>query len=86
MKFIKAFKKDLQTIEGIVCDSVPPTYWTGSRCYAFNKILSGSCRRAFAQGRIMGFVGPSGCLPSDQTVNVYKMRSIMGEIIIQEEK
>lgn len=69
MKFIKAFKKDLQSIDGIVCDSTPPTYWSGSRCYAFNKILTGSCHKAFAQGRIMAFVGPSGSGKSFLTVN-----------------
>lgn len=69
MKFIKAFKKDLQSTEGIVCDSTPPTYWSSSRCYAFNKILTGNCRKAFAQGRIMAFVGPSGSGKSFLTVN-----------------
>ncbi len=85
MKFIKSFKKDLQSIEGIVCDSTPPTYWTGSRCYAFNKILSGSCRRAFAQGRIMGFVGPSGCLPAEQPLNIYRLRTVIGATPITKE-
>lgn len=78
MKFIAGFKKAVNAIEGVDCDSIPPTYWTTSGCVVLNKVLGGNFNRALGQGRILGLVGPSGCLPADEEVTIYVMKSLKG--------
>lgn len=60
MKFLNGFKKHIVDIEGISTDSEPPRYWSGSGNYCVNRVLAGDFKRAVAQGRVLGLVGPSG--------------------------
>lgn len=60
MKFVQKFKTQIAKIEGLSHNSSPPSFWTHSGNYVLNRILTGSFRRAFGQGRVFGLVGPSG--------------------------
>lgn len=76
MKFLNGFKKSIVDIEGVSTDSEPPRYWSGSGNYCTNRVLSGDFKRAVAQGRVLGLVGPSGCLPEGETVSIYVMKTV----------
>lgn len=75
MKMLSGFKKDVAKIEGVTGDSSPPAYWTTSGNYVLNKILGGTFSRAAGQGRLVGIVGPSGCLPAGEWIDVYVMHT-----------
>lgn len=76
MKMMSGFKKAIVDIEGISTDSEPPKYWTGSGNYCVNRVLAGDFKRAVGQGRVLGLVGPSGCLPDGEMIGVYVMKSM----------
>lgn len=86
MKMLGKFKKTVGKMEGVTTISTPPSYWTTSGNYVLNRILTGSLSRAVGQGRVMGLVGPSGCLPGDEEVTVYVMKTISCVTPVLEEK
>jgi len=85
MKFLAGFKKTLVDMDGVGTDSEPPKYWTASGNYCVNRVLSGSFSRAVAQGRVLGLVGPSGCLPDGEMIGVYVMKSMPAVTTMVEE-
>ena len=50
--------------------------WIGTGSYILNAGLSGSLFKGIPSGRITVFSGVSGCLPANQKIKIYKMRSI----------
>jgi RecA/RadA recombinase len=58
--FIKAFRKDLEKMEGVTTASAPPRYWYSLGNYVLNRIVSGSFKKGIPQGRVTDLAGPSG--------------------------
>lgn len=69
MEFLKSFKKDLESLEGISTSSLPPRYWYSTGNLVLNYILSGSFDKGIPQGRITNFCGPSGAGKSFNIAN-----------------
>ncbi len=85
--FLKNFKKNIEKIENVSVGITSPKKWYSIGNYALNKILTGSYHKAFAEGRITGLVGVSGCLPKDEIVEVYEFKTLPFPLIeIQDEK
>lgn len=85
MKFLKKHKEKVGNIEGVTTNSAPPSYWTTTGNYVVNKILSGSFNKGVGQGRVLGIVGPSGCLPDGEMVEIYIMKTITADTPINDE-
>lgn len=85
MKMLTGFKKEVAKIEGVTSEGTPPSYWTTSGNHVLNRILGGSFKKAAGQGRMVGLVGPSGCLPGDEEIIVYVMQTITYKAVVQQE-
>lgn len=59
LSFIKDFEKQVEKMDGVASNSEPPRYWFHTGNYAMNYVLSGNCRFAIPQGRVIGLAGPS---------------------------
>ena len=75
LAFIKDFRKVMTKQESIITDFSPPRYWYSVGNLAVNSLISGSFKKGIPQGRITCLAGPSGCLPPDEKVSVYKFRT-----------
>jgi len=87
LPFLKKFRKEIQKLENVSTEFSPPNIWYSTGNYALNRVLSGSYFKAIPQGRLTAFVGPSACLPGDEMIDVYIMKTCpLGKIEIIEEK
>ena len=76
--FLKDFKKNISKLASVSVGLTAPKMWWSTGNYALNKILSGSYFKALPQGRIIGFVGPSGSGKSFLSSNVLKAAQSIG--------
>ena len=83
--FLDKFKKNISKLENVSTDFRPPAVWYSSGNYAINRIISGDYFRGIPQGRITLLCGPSGCLPADEVVTVYKLRTNPYPLVIENE-
>lgn len=72
MDFIKAFDKELASIDGVGTSSLPPRYWFSTGNYVLNKIISGSFFKGVPQGRITNLAGASGAGKSFLAANIVR--------------
>jgi recombination protein RecA len=80
--FLKAFQKELESIDGIGTSSQPPRYWYGFGNYVLNKIMSGSFHNGVPQGRITSIAGSSGAGKSFLAANLVKSAQDSGAYIL----
>lgn len=80
--FLKAFRKDLEKMEGVITSAEPPRYWYSMGNYVLNRIISGSYRRGIPQGRVTDLAGPSGAGKSFFTANLIRVAQQAGAIIL----
>ena len=59
--------------------------WIDTGSMVLNAIISGSLYKGVPKGRVVQLAGPSQCLTKNQTLTVYRMRSIIrsSEEVIQ---
>lgn len=50
--------------------------WIGLGNYLLNAQVTGSLRKGIPQGRVTMIAGQSGCLPADEVVEVYIMKTL----------
>jgi hypothetical protein len=87
MKFLKEFNKKIDKMETVTTNMSPPSVWYSTGNYALNRILSGSFTRGIPQGRLSVIAGNSGCLPSEEVVQVYEFKTCpYGEIKREKEE
>jgi recombination protein RecA len=72
MDFLKGFKKDLESIDGVGTSSEPPRYWYSFGNFVLNKIMSGSFYKGVPQGRLTSLAGASGAGKSFLAANLVK--------------
>lgn len=58
LDFLNKFKKDVKTM-GVNTELREPTFWIDSGNYIINRVLSGSYKKAFPQGKLSALAGPS---------------------------
>lgn len=80
--FLKAFQKELESIEGVGTSSVPPRYWYSTGNYVLNRIISGSFYKGVPQGRITNLAGPSGAGKSFVAANLVKSAQEAGASVL----
>lgn len=49
--------------------------WIPSGNYILNACMSGDLFKAIPTGRVVSYYGPSSCLPKDEKVKIYVMKS-----------
>lgn len=81
-KYIAAFKKELDGIDGVTTSSEPPRHWYSFGNYVLNKIMSGSFHRGVPQGRITSLAGSSGAGKSFLAANLVKAAQDSGASIL----
>lgn len=59
LKFLQEFRKNAQKLENVNLDAKPPSFWYSTGNFALNRIISGSYRYGFPQGRVTALAGPS---------------------------
>jgi recombination protein RecA len=59
LKFLAEFRKNAAKLENVNLDAKPPAFWYSTGNYALNRIISGSYRYGFPQGRVTALAGPS---------------------------
>lgn len=59
LKFLTEFRRNAAKLENVNLDAKPPGYWFSTGNYALNRIISGSYRYGFPQGRVTALAGPS---------------------------
>lgn len=59
LKFLAEFRKNVAKMENVNLDAKPPAFWYSSGNFALNRIISGSYRFGFPQGRATALAGPS---------------------------
>lgn len=85
LPFLDKYKKEISKLDNVSMDFSPPAHWYTTGNFAVNKILSGSFYNGIPQSRVTIFAGPSGCLPGDEKVSIYKMKTNPHPIDIKQE-
>lgn len=87
MEFLKNFRKSVSKENDVVLDLADPKFWLDSGNFIINKLLSGSYKKAFPQGRLSALAGPSFAGKSFVASNVakYALDSNIGVLYIDTE-
>jgi RecA/RadA recombinase len=72
LPFLKKFKREVEKLENVSLQFIPPQKWYSTGNFALNRILSGSYFRAVPEGRLTAFVGPSAAGKSYIVCNVIR--------------
>ena len=72
LAFLEKFKKDVAKLETVGVGIKTTETWLSTGNYALNRALSGNFTHGIPLGKLTLFCGPSGCLPSDETVEIYE--------------
>lgn len=74
LKLVKSVDDSAEIIQDSAQSNIQEWIPTGN--YILNACMSGDLFKAIPTGRIISFCGPSGCLPADETIEVYIMKTI----------
>jgi recombination protein RecA len=80
--FLKAFDKELESMEGVGTSSLPPKFWVSIGNYVLNRIISGSFFKGVPQGRITNLAGPSGAGKSYVAASLVKSAQNTGSYVL----
>lgn len=75
LDFVNQLAKQIEKIENITVDFPPPGKWYHSGNFALNKIISGVYSKGIPEKRLTVLAGASGCLPADEKIEIYIMKS-----------
>ena len=78
LSFLKEFKRQVNKLDNVMVGISRPQEWVSTGNYALNFALTGDWHKGIALGRSTAFVGPSGCLPATETVNLYVFKTDPG--------
>jgi recombination protein RecA len=82
LKFLKSFKKKLESMDDISTENSAPNVWFGTGNYVLNYILSGNFDNGVPAGRVTGLSGPSGSGKSFIQCNIAKEAQKKDAIIV----
>lgn len=82
LKFLADFRKNASKLENVNLDAKPPSYWYSTGNYALNRIISGSYRFGFPQGRVTALAGPSDSGKSFLLTNGMKQAQAEGAYVL----
>ena len=82
LKFLKDFRKNASKLENVNLDAKPPAFWYSTGNYALNRIISGSYRYGFPQGRVTALAGPSDSGKSFLLTNGMKQAQAEGAYVL----
>lgn len=75
LPFLDKFKKEVAKLDTVGVGIKDTEVWLSTGNYALNRALSGDFKKGVPLSKITLFAGPSGCLPADETVEVYVFKS-----------
>jgi recombination protein RecA len=82
LKFLADFRKNASKLENVNLDAKPPSFWYSTGNYALNRIISGSYRYGFPQGRVTALAGPSDSGKSFLLTNGMRQAQTEGAYIL----
>lgn len=87
LPFLDKFKKEVAKLDTVGVGIKETETWLSTGNYALNRALSGDFKKGVPLSKITLFAGPSGCLPANETVQVYIFKTETGfSTSIEDEK